>query len=194
MSRTLNSEVKATVAGYTFVGEVGKHGEVVKGSWYLGKRALLSVQSDLSQVGKFDGLIALNTQGELSQLLGVIIHGDIFPFNWKTVADGLIKGIHSAVGRGRAVRKIISSVSLREEGVLGGEDLLFGINLVNFSKGPGLSDPLLGIDDHFLMKQGRVLINALGKPSGKRNVKFLNKVRLVGQDPKAVVLVANPDG
>lgn len=181
MSRTLSTAVSSTHQGFTLVGSVGKHGELLSASWYRGERCILSLSGDMHHVDNFDGLWAVNVQGELSQLVGVVLHGDVYPYVWKTLADAVIKFLHLAVGKGRGKYVIINSLLLRGEGVWCGDQRVFWKHHENVFVGEGLKDPLLGSDTYVLRKQGRVLYHLLTTRTEKPCIKFIHKARLVGK-------------
>lgn len=160
-----------------FGGKTGKHGELEIGSLWVGERPVVSLTSNMEKVKDFDGLIAINTQDELAQLLGVYFHGEIYPYTWKTLADDLLKYIHLAVGKGRSTRVIFNRVKYVEFGdnrfiEVGKEKKGFSLNRLNLVFPTDvLSNPLLGSDIKFLKKQGRILVNAIRHT--EKGIKFV---------------------
>lgn len=181
MSRTLSTIVSSVHKGFTLVGSVGKHGELLSASWYRGERCIVSLSGDMHHIDKFDGLWALNIQGELGQLVGVVLHGDVYPYTWKTLSDAVIKSLHLAVGKGRATRVLINSLVIRGSVVWWGDQRVFWKHNENVFLGEVLGDPLLGQDETVLRKQGAVLYNLLSQRASKASIKFIHKARLVGK-------------
>lgn len=150
-----------------FGGKTGKYGELEIGSLWVGERPVVSLTSDMGKVKDFDGLIAINTQGELAQLLGVYFHGEIYPYTWKLLADDLVKYIHLAVGKGCATRVIfnrVKCIDLREGGYIeiGKEKKGFCFDVAGTLAPAGtLNNPALGSDTELLKVQGKVLFETI---------------------------------
>lgn len=181
MSRVLSTDFCYTDKKQTLVGSVGKHGELTQASLYFGERPIVSLTSDMHKVREFDGLMAINTQGELSQLIGIYFHGNLYPYNWKTLADDIIRLIHKAVDKGRASRVIISSIKYVDETGFGGDfpylksgnNKLFKGNQFGLQFVAGeLDNKALGEDRRFIERQGRVIFNQLR--TGEGFVKFVS--------------------
>lgn len=182
MSRVLNTTFRYTDKKQSIIGEVGKHGELVKASIFFGERAIVSLTCDMYKVRDFDGLMAINTQGELSQLIGIYFHGNLYPYSWKTLADDIVRLIHKGVEKGRSARVIFSSLkyvdALPEKGIevpylLGGKTKVFRVNYFGSAFVDGeLANKALGTDRRFIEKQGKIIANQLGK--GEGFVKFVS--------------------
>lgn len=167
-------------------GCIGKHGEVVTATIYSRAKPIISVTGDMHKLAEFDGLVAINTQDELTQLLGIYYHGDIYPLSRKLVCDAIGHLIHLAVGKGRATRKNLYKLKpVSKPGsdvfsVSDGEIDLFKLRMGNVLIHQELEASLLGKDKTYLKIQGRVIIEVLSRPSAK-TISYSKKVRLVSK-------------
>lgn len=181
MARVLSTDFSYCDKKQHLVGSVGKHGELTNASLYFGERPIVSLTGDMHKVREFDGLMAINVQGELSQLIGIYFHGNLYPYSWKTLADDIVRLIHKAVDKGRGVRVIIPSIKYVDETEFNGSFpyLSSGVNKLfkgnrfgrQFVTGD-LDNKALGEDRRFIEMQGRVLASQLSK--GGTTVKFVS--------------------
>lgn len=167
-------------------GCVGKHGEVVAATIYSRQKPIISISGDMHMLADFDGLMVMNTQEELTQMLGIYYHGDIYPLSRKLVCDAISHLVHLGVGKGRSTRKNLYKLKLVVKpdsdvvSISDGEVDLFVLRMGNVLIHRELEASLLGKDKAYLKKQGRVIIEVLSRPNAKPIV-YSKKVRLVSK-------------
>jgi len=166
-------------------GCIGKHGEVVTATIYSRERPIISITGDMHQIADFDGLMVFNPQGELTQLLGIYYHGDLYPLSRKLVCDAISRMVHLGCGKGRATRKNIYRLKLITKPeddlrISDGEVELFTLRMGNVLIARELDVSLFGKNKAYLKIQGRVIFEVLSRPSAK-SITYSKKTRLVSK-------------
>lgn len=182
--RKTNQTFYAKDGAMSIYGCVGKHGEVESATIYSKERPILSLSSDMHRVQDFDGITVINTQGELTQLIGIYYHGDLYPLSRKLICDAIGRMIHLGTDKGRSSRKNLYKLKLNPGAdtmaVSDGEVDLFLLRMGNILIHRELESGLFGKDKTFLKIQGRVLIEVMTRPNVK-SVVYSRKTRLVSK-------------
>lgn len=190
----VNSNFIASDKSFTIVGTVGKHGELTEATLYIRDRPLVSMSGDMHQLHNYDGLVVCNVADELTQILGLYYHGDIYPLSRKTLCDNLLRLIHLGMGKARGVRKNLYSLRRYESGdgtvrITDGEVDLIRLHMGNILLHRDLEQTLLGKDKRYIKIQCRVIYEVLGRPTGP-SVTYSKKARLVSKHTTMEPLVA----
>ena len=182
--RLTNQTFYAKDGAMSIYGCVGKHGEVESATIYSKQRPILSLSGDMHQVQDFDGLSVINTQGELTQLIGIYYHGDLYPLSRKLICDAIGRMIHLGTTKGRGSRKNLYKLRLNPgkdtTAISDGEVDLFLLRMGNVFIHRELESSLFGKDKTFLTIQGRVMIEVMSRPNAKP-ISYSKKTRLVSK-------------
>jgi hypothetical protein len=182
------SIITAKSESFTIYLTKGEQNEIKHATIYTRQRPLVSFTGDLSELHTFDGVTMLNACGELTQLVGLYYHGDIYPLSRKTLTDLVVKMVHLALDKGRAFRRNIYQFKLQKAGeeqidtVFDDLGAMFKYDTGNITLCSDLTVKTTGSDKSYLAKQCVVIYHAV-QARPKQLVKLPKKQRLVGQDP-----------
>jgi hypothetical protein len=191
---SVNTEFNATDKSFVIKGTTGKHGELAKATLFIRDRAIVSVSGDMHKLHDYDGLVVCNVADELTQILGLYYHGDIYPLSRKTLCDNLLRLIHLGMGKGRGSRKNLYKLRRYESNdgmvrITDGVVDLIRLHMGNILLHPDLEQTLLGKDKRYIKIQCRVIHEVLGRPTGA-SVVYSKKSRLVSKHENFKPLVA----
>lgn len=181
------STIIATSESFTIHLTKGEQNEIKQATIYTRQRPLVSLTGDLTELHTFDGVTLLNACGELTQLVGLYYHGDIYPLSRKTLTDLVVKMVHLALGKGRAFRRNVYQFKLQKAGVEQIDTIfddlgaMFKYDTGNVTLCSDLTVKTTGKDKSFLEKQCVVIYHAV-QARAKQFVKLPKSNRLVGKD------------
>lgn len=195
--RETNAPFYSNYTGTEIFGTVGKHGEVVEATIYKRDRPIVSIASDMHRLHDYDGLMAFNVQGELAQIAGLYYHGDIYPLSRKTLGELIVRMVHSAVCKGRAIRKNIFRLRSyttedRITRINDGEVDLIRLHMGNVLLHRDLEQPAFGKDSTYMKTQCRIIVEVLNR-KGKPAVVYSRKTRLESKHTDLTPLVLRLD-
>lgn len=181
----VNTDFSASDKSFTIKGSVGKHGELTEATLFIRDRALVSMSGDMHRLHDYDGLMVCNVADELTQILGLYYHGDIYPLSRKTLCDNLLRLIHLGMGKGRGTRKNLYNLRRYDSGddmvrITDGDVDLIRIYMGNVLLHRDLEQTLMGKDKRYIKIQCRVIYEVLGRPSSP-SVVYSKKARLVSK-------------